>query len=341
MVDSAVPRKEDRRVRMEEVAKHAGVSLMTVSRAIHSPDIVTAKTRARIDAAIAELGYVRHAAAGQLASGQTRLVAVVLPDLRNPAFALAMQGLSDALGQEFELIATGSHAGTDGETRVIRTLLGYRPAGFVIHGTRHSPEARLALSRSGVPTVEIGSLVNRPIDMVVGYSNREAGRAATEHLLARGRRTIAFVSQPRAQNDRADERWHGYREALAAAGLPIRPELEIETELGFEKGAQALDMLRTREKRLDAIFFASDTWAMGAVFHGLRHGIKIPKDIAVIGFDDQEFAAQSYPALTTIHVPRYEMGVEAGKLLNARLAGTGSPRRRLDLGFRLIARETT
>lgn len=327
--------------RMADVARRAGVSTMTVSRVLRFPDKVADITRRRVEAAAAELNYVGSTLAGQLSSGRTRLVAVVLPDLRNPVFALAMQGLSDALGGSYELVVAGAHGEQRGEARAIRALLGYRPAALVVHGGRHEPETRELLLGAAIPIVEMGSLPGQPINISVGYSNRAAGKCATEHLLARGYRTIAFVSQPKRQNSRADERWQGYRAALAEAALPARPELELETELGFARGAQALIALLEREPALEAVFFTSDGWALGALFHCRRSGISVPGQLALMGFDDLEMSALSVPALTTIHVPRYEMGWEAGRLLRAELSGQSIPKRRLNLGFDLIVRETT
>jgi len=326
---------------MQDVAARAGVSPMTVSRALRFPERVAPETRARIEVAAAELNYVSSALAGQLATGRTRLVAVVLPNLRNPAFAVTMQGLSDTLGDAYELVVAGSHGAPEGEARTVHTLLGYRPAALVIHGGPHNAETRQLLTGTRIPVVEIGSLVGRPVNLAVGYSNRAAGRVATEHLIARGRTRIAFVSQPRRTNSRSEERWRGYREALARAGLPERPNLVLESELGYERGAEALDVLLQRDSRLDAVFFNSDGWALGALFHCQRKRIAVPGCIALMGFDDQEFSALTVPALTTVHVPRYEMGVEAGKLVRASLAGAPIARKRVDLGFRLMVRETT
>jgi LacI family transcriptional regulator, gluconate utilization system Gnt-I transcriptional repressor len=332
---------------MEDVARHAGVSLMTVSRALRKPDSVAAPTRARIEQAMADLSYVSSAIAGQLATGRTRLIAVVLPNLRNPVFALALQGISDAIGDEYELVVAASHGGPEGggpegEASVIRTLLSYRPAGIVIHSTQHTPETRCLLAEAHIPVVEVGSPVDAPpIDLIVGYSHRAAGRAATEHLIARSRQRIGFVSQVRKSNDRAQERWQGYREALASAGIPARPWLEIETTLGCNEGRQALEDLLQREPELDAVFFLSDMLALGALFHCQRTGIRVPDRLAIVGFDDQEFAAQTIPALTTIRVPRYEIGLEAGRLLRLKLSGAPVPQTQLDLGFRLIERESS
>ncbi len=327
--------------RMEDVARAAGVSLMTVSRALRLPDTVATATRQRIEAVAADLNYVGSALAGQLSTGRTRLVAVVLPDLRNPVFAVAMQGLSDALGESYELVVASAHGGPKGEARVIRALLGYRPAALVIHGGRHEQETRELLASSGAPVVEMGSLPARPINLSVGYSNRLAGKVATEHLISRGRRRIGFVSQPKRENSRAEERWQGYRTALLDAGIEPCPEIEIESALGFARGAEALSLMRRRDPKLDAVFFTSDGWALGALFHCLRAGIAVPRDIALVGFDDLEIASLAVPSLTTIHVPRYEMGWEAGQLLRAQLGGEPIAKRRLDLGFELVVRETT
>lgn len=330
-----------RAARMEDVARRAGVSLMTVSRALRFPDTVAEHTRERIEAASAALNYVGSRLAGQLATGRTRLVAVVLPDLRNPAFALAMQGLSDVLGEEFELVVSGAHGGQSGEERVIRALLGYRPAALVIHGGRHDAGTRDLLANAGIPIVEMGSLIARSTNLMVGYSNRAAGKVATAHLVERGYRRIGFVSQPKKDNSRADERWQGYRAALAEAGIEPNARLELETELGFARGVEALTELQRREPRLDAVFFTSDGWALGALFHCQRAGIKVPGDLAIVGFDDLDISALAVPALTTIHVPRYEMGWEAGKLLRAQIGGEAVARKRVDLGFELKVRETT
>src|SRR5690606_31388519 len=131
------------------------------------------------------------------------------------------------------------------------------------------------------------------------------------------------------------------REALRAAGIAPRPELEIEAELGYEQGAEVLGLLLAREPAIDAVFFTGDVWAMGALFECQRRAIPVPGRIAILGFDDQEFAGQTVPALSTVRVPRYEMGWEAGRLLHAELTGAVVRRRRLDLGFTVVVRETT
>ncbi|WP_077001175.1 LacI family DNA-binding transcriptional regulator [Variovorax sp. KK3] len=328
-------------VTMDHVAQRAGVSLMTVSRALRAPATVAEATRERIQAAISELNYVGSAFAGQLATGRTRLIAVVLPDLRNTAFALEMQGLTEGLGSEYQLVVAGAPGAGDSDEQVFRSLLAYRPAALVIHGAGRSPGTRDYLARCGVPVVELGSLDSKPINIAVGYANRAAGKAAAEHLLATGRRVLGFVSPSKERNARAHDRWLGFRDALKAAGVAFRPELELETVLGYERGAEALVQLLQIEPKLQGVFFTGDGWAIGALLHCQRQGIAVPRQLGIMGFDDQELAGLMVPSLSSIQVPRYEMGKEAGTQLRLQLAGETRVRKRVDLGFKLVVRGST
>jgi LacI family gluconate utilization system Gnt-I transcriptional repressor len=162
----------------------------------------------------------------------------------------------------------------------------------------------------------------------------------TEWLLSRGYQRIGFVSAPVRHNDRAAERRRGYRTALRAAGLSPRPEWEIERAHGVAEGAAAVAALLGRKQRLDAIFCAGDVWAIGALFECRRRGIRMPDDLAVVGFDGQAITAQTVPPLTTVQVHRYEMGLQAAELLLDRLAGQPVAGRKLDLGYELVVRES-
>lgn len=338
---ASMPSDPAGKVRMEHIAQRAGVSLMTVSRAFRAPQRVAAATRERIQEAATELGYVGSAFASQLASGRTRLIAVVLPDLRNPAFALEIQGLSDGLGDQFDLVFSGENEAMDPGPRRIRSLLGYQPAALVVHGGLQDAEALELVARRGVPFVELGSLTGKGQQISVGYSNRAAGKAATEHLISRGYRRIGFVSSRKAGNQRAADRWAGFRAALKAADIAARPDLELETTLGYGKGAEAVDELMRRESKLQAVFFTGDGWALGALFHCQKKGIRVPEQLAIMGFDDQELTSMTVPQLSSVHVPRYEMGYEAGKVLRQALNGSQVKRHRLDLGFKVVCRGTT
>jgi len=311
---------------------------MTVSRALHRPEQVAATTRARIAEAMAALDYVPDTLARSLALRRAPIVALVVPSVSNPVFADPIQAMADGLrGRGYHLLLAGT---SEDAEALVRTLLGHRPAGFVIHGASHTPTTRRLLRQAGVPVVEIGSLPRRPIDMVVGYSNAAGARAITEWLLARGYRRIGLISAPTRHNDRAAERRRGYRAALKAAGIARLPTWEIERPHGMAEGATALAALLEHAPELDAVFCAGDVWAIGALFECRRRGIRVPADLAVVGFDGQAIGAHIVPALTTVQVHRYEIGRRAAEFLLARIAGEPIASRRLDLGYEIVVRES-
>lgn len=324
---------------MADVAARAGVSMITVSRALHQPERVTVATRARIEAAMAEVGYVPNLVAGGLASAQTRLVAAIVPYIQHGVFADAVQGLSDRLDRHGYCVLLGNSGGMpETEESIVRMLLGHRPAGLVIQGANHAQSTRDLLRRANIPLVEMGTLPPEPIDMAVGYSNREAGRAIAAHLVALGRRRIGFVVSDPETNDRHAQRLEGFREALGEAGLTVEARLVVQEHYGLPEGRTALAALLARDPRLDALCCGSDLWAAGAIFDCARRGIAVPDDLAVTGFNDQEIAAETIPPITTIHVRRYEIGATAGDMILARLAGEGPGERVVDVGFELVRR---
>ncbi len=220
-------------------------------------------------------------------------------------------------------------------------LLGHRPAAVVMQGANHTDGTRRLLRNARVPVVEIGTLPTDPIDMVVGYSNFDAAHLMTQHLLNSGRKRIAFISLPPSQNDRAASRLAGYRAALQEAGLPFKKEFVIHTTFALREGRSALGYLSSLPVRPDAVFCGSDLWAAGMVAECRRRGIAIPEDLAIAGFNDQEIAAETEPSITTIRVPRYEIGRRAGSMILDRLGGRDVGERKVDLGFELIRRQTT
>ena len=328
--------------RMSDVAALAGVSALTVSRVFRHPEKVTEATRKKVEAAAQQLHYVPNLLAGSLASTHSQVIAALVPFISNGVFADIVQGISDLLrsrGYYLLLANTGSSA--EEEERLVATLLGQRPAGMILHGGNHTRETRGLLRSAKIPVVETGSLVKRRIDRVVGYSNFDAGRAMTRFLIERGHRRIGFVSAAPRTNDRAAQRRLGYLAALQEAGLPESPNLMVEVPpLGLAEGAAALATLVERDRNIDAVFFAADVLAVGALFECQRRGLSVPGDLAVAGFDDQQMATQIVPPLTTVHVPRYEMGRKAAELLlDALDAPTRGPRV-VDVGFEIAIRAT-
>jgi LacI family transcriptional regulator, gluconate utilization system Gnt-I transcriptional repressor len=331
-----------RAVRMEDVARLAGVSTITVSRALRRPEIVSETTRKAIEQAIESTGYVPNYVAGSLASQRTHVVAAVIPTIANSAFAatiVAMEATLQAKG--FHLLLGQSGTTRESEHALISTFLARRPDGFFLHGDRYAPQTRRLLENAGIPVVEGANLRDNPIDMLVSFSNFDASRAMVRHLLERGRRRIGFVSSDPRSNDRARARRKGYLSALAEAGVVVRNEWMRVATLGFGQGGEAIAALLAADRRLDAVFLAGDVLAAGALFECQRRGLRVPGDVAIAGFDDQEISAATCPRLSTVHVPRPEIGRLAAEMIVARLQGSAEVPRRVDVGFEIRVREST
>lgn len=327
---------------MKDVAEAAGVALITVSRALRNPDQVSPDTRQAIAEAIDRLGYVPNLIAGGLAATTTRIVSVIVPYIDHGVFADAVQGLSDTLeGAGYCILLGNSGGSAEREEVIVRMLLGHRPVAVVMQGANHTDGTRRLLRNAQVPVVEMGTFPVDPIDMVVGYSNFDAAHLMTRHLIHTGRKRIAFISLPPAQNDRAAARLEGYRAALQEAGMPFDAALVLHTTFALREGRIALERLLALPIHPDAVFCGSDLWAAGMVAECRRRGIRVPKQLAIAGFNDQEIAGEMEPSITTIRVPRYEIGRRAGLMILDRLGGEKTVDKEVDLGFEFVRRQTT
>jgi len=329
------------KIGVREIAKKIGVSPITVSRVLSKPEMVSAHTREKVLKAIEQTGFVP----SQLASsmrGSGRMIGTVVPPLINSGIAEQVQGMSDEChaGGYSMLLVQGDFTPA-AEERAIRTLIGWRPAGFVLQSFVQSKAARALLQHGAAPVVEISEIKGQqPIDAVVGISNFETAYAMTMHLAAKGYKRIGFVSTPIHGNDRLQQRRIGYRTALDDIGVKNCAEMEVEVSLTAQGGAEALIQLTERHQEIDAIFFSSDTLAVGAIQECHRRQWQVPGRIGIAGYGDMDLAAQLYPALTTVRVNRYEMGRQAVRVLLAKLAGNQKIPAISSLGFEIVDRES-
>jgi LacI family transcriptional regulator, gluconate utilization system Gnt-I transcriptional repressor len=336
-----VPSPSEGPVRMKDVARRARVSTITVSRALFQPDIVADATRRRVLRTVEELGYIPNLVAGSLSSNRTRAIAAIIPYIGKPVYGRTIQAVSDVLrANGLHLLLGSSGLSLTEEASLIAAFLAHRPEGMLLHGRRHTPEARQQLLRASIPIVETGDLSAPPLDMVVSYSNTVAAKAMTDYLLDKGYRRIAFVSLPVRKNDRHLRRRRGFLTALRERGLAPDPRALLEIPSGFRHGAEALVELLCGTYAPDAVFFASEYLAVGAQMECLRRGWSVPERVAIAGFDDQEeeFAAEAVPPLTTVRIPREEIGRLAGQMLVDRLAGKPVEPRVVNAGFEIVAR---
>jgi LacI family gluconate utilization system Gnt-I transcriptional repressor len=330
-----------RRARMSDVAKLARVSAMTVSRALRSPEMVTPETLQRIEDAVKKIGYLPDRIAGSLSSRKSNVIGLIVPSLRNSLFAETIQGIADKLGQEYDLMISDSGYSLKNEEEAVVAFLSQRVCGMVLHNTKHTPRTVRLLKESGVPCVETGNLTRRPLDMTVSYSNFATGRAMTEYLIDCGYRQIGFVSLPLRDNDRAGQRRAGYVSALKARGLPLIPEIMLESASGLRSGCDAFAKLMQGKHPVDAVFLTGDVLAMGAILEANRRGWKIPEQVAIAGTDDNEIQENLVPSLTSIRFPRYEIGQKAAAMLLNRFEGRSTGTGVVDLGFEIIERDST
>ena len=328
------------RATLEEVAGLAGVSIMTASRALSQPQMVSDATRAKVEQAVAQLGYVPNRAARALASSQSHVIAVLVPSLSNAVFTAVLEGIHDAVGPgQYQLLIGNTHYSEAEEEKLLRTYLQSNPDGILLSNLAHSPAVTAMLAASNVPAVSMMDLSDDPGVLSVGFSQLDAGMAMTRHLIGRGYRRIGFIG---AQLDeRTLRRADGYRQAMREAGLyDATLELMVPDPSTIALGAELMKRMMEQAPDCDAVFCCNDDLAHGAVYHCQRHAIRIPQDVAVCGFNDLPASAWMMPSLTTIGTPRYRIGFEAASLLLQLIKGKEPEQRRIDLGFSLQERES-
>lgn len=329
-------------ITLKHVAARAGVSPITVSRALNRPGVVSASLRAQVQSAVDELGYVQNRVAGALAAAGAPVIPVVVPSLSNAVFIEVIQGVQEVAQRAgYQLLLGNTEYDLDREYTWISTFLGWSPPGLIIAGMRHLERTRTLLKRWGKPVVETMEYGARPLDMNVGLSHYEAGEAMAEHLISRNYREIAFVGCRLKADYRAWQRYKGLDRALGKAGLRRRPAVALEQPSSALLGGQALLDVLAQQPEVDAIFFANDDLAVGAILRAQREGIAVPGRVAIAGFNGLGLAELVMPALTTIVSPRLEIGSTAAQLLLDRIGGQAVRRRRVDVSFKLVAREST
>lgn len=326
------------RVTLADVAREAGVSPITVSRALRGERAVAQDLSERVHAAATALGYVPDPAARALASSRSSHVAVLIPKLSNTLFVELLDAVQNSLVPAgYQTLIGVTHYDAGEEEAVLRSFLAHRPAGLIVTGRDRSPAAAALIEGSGVPCVHVMEVEVEPGGHSVGFSQRDAGRAITQHLLDGGRRRIAYVA---AQLDpRTLERGEGYEAALMQAGLGDHVNKVLSAEpSSMALGGAMLERVLREAPDTDAIFFCNDDLAQGALLAALRLGVAVPGRVAVAGFNDLPGSDQMVPPLTTVATPRREIGEQAAQMLMKLMRGQPVEQPNLDLGFQVVRR---
>jgi LacI family gluconate utilization system Gnt-I transcriptional repressor len=317
---------------LSAVAKRAGVSSITVSRVVRLPDLVAPETRTRVEQAMRELGYVPNLVAGSLATARTNSVGVLVPTIANSIFADTVQGLSDKLEPlGYSVILAQSRYDAAREDRMLAALLSRRPEAIIMVGSPATDDGQRLLRHARIPVVETWDLPQSPIDAVAGFDNYKAGVAVARHLIAQGRRQLAFIG---GDDPRATRRWLGFQDEILSSGLQMPRRLILDRNASGSVAAHA------RLPSVDAVFAANDAHAIGFMAGLrtaglLRDGPASEQPVAVIGLGDLEMGRLFAPSVSTISVHGDAIGRTAATLM---LEKDGP--RRIDLGFELVLRDS-
>ncbi|MGN8031625.1 LacI family DNA-binding transcriptional regulator [Pseudomonas sp. 22082] len=325
---------------LNDVAKMAKVSPITVSRVINRPELVSEKTQKKVRNAIRKTGYVPNLLAGALVSQRSRLVIVVVPNIANRAFVDTVTELGKRLAAaRYQLLLSQSDLGENHESELIDTILARRPDGIVLTRRLRSEAARAKLIARGTPVVETWELTSAPIDTVVGFSHEAVGQAMASHVVERGYRRVGLLW---SDDDRAARRRQACISTLEQAGVEI-VACEVEAApVNMGHGRQAMARLLEAKVSLDAVICSIDLLAQGAMAEAVAQGLRIPHDLAVMGFGDLEFAAHTHPRLSTVNIDGGRIGLRTAELLLQRMDGTLARGEQVeDVGFSLVVREST
>lgn len=329
------------RVTLADVAGVAGVSPITVSRALRGERAVDPALVERVKAAAARLGYVPDPAARALASRHSSHVALLIPMLSNTLFVDLLEAAQRSLrAAGYQTLIGVTHYDPGEEEQLLREHLLHRPAGLLVTGLQHSKATRGLIRGSGVPCVHLMELSKLPGEYSVGFSQADAAAALTRHLLERGCRRIAFAA---AQLDpRTLQRRDGWRGAMQSAGLHAATlEWLNPAASSMALGGTMFEQIVNQTPPVDAIFFCNDDLAQGALLAALRLGIAVPQRVAIAGFNDLTGSDQMLPPLTTVRTPRAEIGAAAGRMLLALMRGQPVAEHSVDLGWQIVVRQST
>lgn len=333
------------RVTLNDVAVAAGVSPITVSRALRGERAVDPALVARVQEAARRLSYVPDPAARALASQRSAHVALLVPMLSNALFVDLLENAQRTLRRAgYQMLIGVTHYDRQEEEQLLREQLQHRPAGLLVTGFDHSVGTRELIERSQVPCVHMMETASHappgPALYSVGFSQSDAAAAMTRHLLERGHRRIAFAA---AQLDpRTMSRLAGWRQQMRESGLhDAKLEWLNPAPSSLALGSLMFEQIIATRPAVEAIFFCNDDLAQGALLAATRLRIAVPRKVAIAGFNDLTGSDQMLPPLTTVRTPRAEIGIESARMLIALMRGESVPQRSLDLGFEVVVRDST
>lgn len=323
--------------KLRDVARRSGVSTSTVSRFLNKPSVVAEDTAVRIREAIAELGYIPNLLAGSFATQKSDLVAVEIPTLTNSVFSETIESMTKELAQAGVAVMLGLTDFDPDQTRKLVITALSRRADAIILTSEIEPDLRDLLRRSDITVIEIWDLPEDAIDVAVGFSHRSVGEEIARFIDMRGYSRPHLLT---SQSSRARQRREGFLKVWSALGYPPPSEESLPAPLSFGQARGALARIKRLTAQPDVIVCGSDLLAQGVIVEAHAAGLKVPDDIAVIGFGNASLAGEMRPTITSIDIDGKRIAVEAIALLQQRARGDIVRERVINVGFRLIARES-
>lgn len=312
-------RRSTGRVTLADVAQLAGVGSMTVSRALRTPEQVSDKLREKIEEAVSQLGYLPNQAASSLASASSNTIAMIVPSLSESGCAEMFAGLQKVLQPAgYQIMLAESQHRMEREEKLLETLLSYNLAAAILLSVEHSANVRQWLDNLMIPVLEIGALTDSPIDMNIGIDYVEAMFQLTQTVVAKGYQNIGMLCANQEQWI-FQQHLQGWRKAMLKAHMSPHRVINAAEPACFSTGAQQLPEFLLAWPELDALVCVSDDLACGALYECQRRRIKVPDDLAVVGFGNSDVSKVCQPPLTTIAIPHKEIGVRAAQALLARI----------------------
>ncbi|WP_421781751.1 LacI family DNA-binding transcriptional regulator [Kiloniella litopenaei] len=334
-------RRGSGRATITDVAEHAGVGAITVSRMMRDPSKVSEKLRSRIEKSIRELQYIPDPKARALASGRADVIGVLIPSLSNIIFADTLRAIHDSTqNTPYQVLIGNTRYDAEEENHLLSLFLAQNPAALIVVGIDQSDNSIKLLQEANIPVVQIYEIGQNPIDMSVGLSHIAAGEAMVEHLLDQGFSKIGYLAA--RLDPRMERRLEAYRKKLKSLES-FDPKRVILTNKASSVniGRELMRQLIGCAPDTDAVICANDDIALGALFECQAQGISVPKQMGIIGFNDLEMMQAAYPSLTSIRTDRYKIGTLAVDKILQRLNGDETDQKQIDTGFELIQRDST
>ncbi|MEH6995790.1 LacI family DNA-binding transcriptional regulator [Neobacillus drentensis] len=308
-----------KRATLKEVATLAGVSTATVSNVLNETKHVSDEVKNKVFTAIQELNYQPNIVAKSLRVQESRIIGLLISDIANPFFSIVVRGIEEELAKsDYSILLCNTDSSVEKEDKYLKVLIGKRVDGLIVSSTGNTGDYFRSMEKTGVPMVFLNRCPDFMVSDVIMTNNIKGAYSGTEHLIRHGYEKIAIITGPISISTGKD-RLTGYKRALEDYGITELDQFVKEGNFDIESGYTKMKELMEQENKPDAVFISNNSMTLGAYKYLKESGISIPDQLAVVGYDDSDWADIVDPPITTIKQPAYELGVHAARLILARI----------------------